>query len=465
MTIVIIMVLLLIFFLGLVVPQKKLYLSRGQYDRWRTDYPITSLVIEKLGLNEIYTSPLTVASLGIFFVNLMVVLAHRIPIVLRRSYLIGGATAAAGIENIREDPTSLKIFVDNVSHADKTSVSDSVAVFLRGHFWSVIGRPAGGSFLAVKNRYSPFGFLFFHLSFLLCLIGGLLLHYTRFSGNLVLTEGQEFHADMSQFRIIKNDPKIFKALPDFGLSLIRVAPRYEGKVGTDLDVIIRMKYLQENLDAVMKVNEPINKGAISILAEDIGVSPLFVLRKKSGEEIQGGYFSLKILRGDEDSFKFPGLPYRISVRFYPDYYEHDGATDTRSLEIRNPVLRMRVELGDKVLYDAFRRPGEWASFGDYELSCRDIRYWVDFLIVREYGNVPLYLGFFFGAAGLIIRLVFTQKLVRVHVAETCGGYKLFIKGNSEYYPQTFAGELDGIVSALKAHLLAEGGTVKGGATG
>lgn len=453
-TIVIIAVLLVLFLAGIFIPQRGLF-TQAQFEHWNADHPVLSGVINSLKLNEIYVAPVTIFFLALFFLNLVAVLLQRVPHILRRAYIIDRRFATVGIEKVKDDPGSVSIVIDGLPPDSGTIIAGRAASFFRKRFWSVMTSDDARSFIAVRNRLSPLGFLLFHVSFLFCLGGGLLVMYTRFSGNLLLSEGEEFHSDIAQFRNIKNDAKIFRALPELGITLRKVFPSYEGSTGTDLSISMRIQYFSETQDAIVKVNEPIKKGAVSILSENIGVSPLFLLRRKGGEEVQGGYFSLNVLKGDEDSFQFAGFPYTIFVKFYPDYAEDGGKPMTRSLAMKNPVFRLRIEKQGRILYDALRKRGEWAAFDDLELSCGETRYWVDFLVVREYGTTPLFAGFLFGSVGLILRLLFVQKTIRVHIEKRNSEYVLYVNGSGEFYPQAFREEFDRLTSDL-------GDALKGG---
>lgn len=448
-TVFIISSLLVIFVMGLIIPQKRFFASLAQYNQWKSQYPAMSGVVEFFQLNEIYMSPITIFLLGLFFANLIVVLAHRIPNILRRAYLIDTERSLSlQAEQAWDQTTAGKITVRCTDPNEMQGVAGKVSAFFGRKFWSVFRSSDPCFFVAVKNRLSPIGFLIFHASFLFCLLGGLIVVYTRFSGNLLLTEGEEFNSDIRQFRIIKNDPIVLKELPDLGILLQKVSPSYDGTTPTDLNVSLRIKYMSETYDVSTKINEPVNKGPISILPVSVGVSPLFILKEKTGKEIAGGYFSLNILKGDEDYFVFQDIPYRIYVKFYPDYIKQNGEPATASWSLNNPVFKLSVEKGGKKAYEGYVRAGEVAEFDGLELRCADIRYWVDFLVVREYGNTLLMAGFILGAIGLLMRLVFFQKTVRVHLRYHDGGCTIFISGRSEYYEQTFNEELDNIVKAI-----------------
>jgi hypothetical protein len=223
--------------------------------------------------------------------------------------------------------------------------------------------------------------------------------------------------------------------------LLKVSPNYEGTTGTDLNVLMKVLYRSDVFDAHARVNEPVRVGAVSILPEEIGISPQFILKERDGKVLFDGYFILNVLKGDEDSFQFPGHPYTVSVRFYPDHAVEDGKAVTRSLTIANPVFHLRIEEEGRTLYDAFRRPGERASFGAFEVSCGEIRYWVDLFIVREYGTTPLYAGFLVGTIGLIMRLIFYQKTIRVHVDASNDACLLYLTGSVEFEQHAFRDEL------------------------
>lgn len=456
MTIFIIVVLMFLFLLGLAIPQKALYRSNEQYEHWKSDHPVISGLIISLGLNNIYVAPVTVFFLCLFFVNLIVVLGHRVPVVLRRAYLLGRKEALAGVEKTEATSGARALEVDGCgADVSAKGLGTELSGMLKKRWWFVIGPNEAGALIAVKNRFSPLGFILFHLSFLLCLAGGLLVMYTRFSGNLVLTEGQEFYSDIRQFRLIKNYPKLFHSLPELGIILTRVIPHYERGAGTDLTVSAKIRYFSDVSDEVVRVNEPIKKGAVSILASDVGYSPLMLLRDRDGREIQSDYFSLKVDNGREDSLSFQRLPYKVFVRFYPDYAEVQGKAVTRSRDLRNPAMRMRIEKSGKVLFDGIRRQGQPAEFDSYSLTFGDVRYWVDFFVVREYGSSLLFIGFFCGIAGLIMRLVFFQKVLRVKVDVDSRHRRIYISGRSEYYQQTFKEEFDRLVADLEKDLVPE----------
>ncbi|MBI4839249.1 MAG: cytochrome c biogenesis protein ResB [Nitrospirae bacterium] len=371
MTAIIISALLLLFFSGLIIPQKIFFQSKAQYDVWKAGNPILSWIIEALRLNEVYVAPITIFFMSLFFLNLIVVISQRVPLILKKAFIIK-SIPLIDAEAVKNDANTKSFIIPEDKAKEALS---KIKVFLRKRLWSVIDGDSSNAFLAVKNRYSPIGFLFFHLSFLLCLTGGLLVMYTRFSGELILTEGQEFYADLRAFRKITRDPKIFKALPPVGIFLEKVVPRYERDKATDLTVRMKVRYENDVKDEIIKINEPVTRGAMSIMAQNIGVSPLFVLRADDGKEIAGGYFSLNVFDGEEDSFEFENMPYKLHVRFYPDYEKKNNKEYTLSKDIKNPFIHLTILQEGLVVYENTIGKGQGAKFDSMSVSFEDVRYW------------------------------------------------------------------------------------------
>jgi len=95
------------------------------------------------------------------------------------------------------------------------------------------------------------------------------------------------------------------------------------------------------------------------------------------------------------------------------------------------------------------------SFDGLALSFEGIHYWVEFYVVREYGNYMLFAGFASGVTGLILRLLFYQKNLRITIEEKAGETTIMIDGKSEYYPYSFLSEMDAIAGEMRGYLAAD----------
>jgi hypothetical protein len=132
--------------------------------------------------------------------------------------------------------------------------------------------------------------------------------------------------------------------------------------------------------------------------------------------------------------------------------KENGYETTRSIEMKNPAIRLVVGKDNKVIYQGTIRPGENADIGTYTISVNDIRYWVEFLIVREYGKIPLIAGFIIAGIGLIMRLVFYQKRLRIAIEYEQDKPVLYLDGRSEYFKYSFEDEMETLVGGLDEFL-------------
>ena len=132
--------------------------------------------------------------------------------------------------------------------------------------------------------------------------------------------------------------------------------------------------------------------------------------------------------------------------------KENGYESTRSIEMKNPAIRLAVGKDNRVGDRGTIRPGESADIGTYTVSVDDIRYWVEFLIVREYGKIPLIAGFIIAGIGLIMRLVFYQKRLRIAIEYEKDKPLLYMDGRSEYFKYSFEDEMETLVGELEEFL-------------
>ncbi len=429
--------LILVYFLGLVLPQKWMFEDKAQYDQWLSE-SLLNRQLDLTGFTDIYTSPLTMILLGVFFINLLLVIDARVPLILKKSFIGGGPPRinAAAVKGSKRS-------VELQGRVDSGRVEQGLRGVSRRLGYGLMQGEAKDTFMALKNRFSPIGFLLFHLSFVLCLLGALTISYTRFSGKLTLTEGQSFEGDIKQFHRISDTPKMMKALPELRLKLEEVHPTYERDVPSSLEALLSVSDKGGTRMETIDVNKPVRRGALTIHADAIGVSPLVEIFGPSGQVLEGAYVALNVLNDQEDSFKFDtDSRYNFDVQFYPDYEVVDGYDTTRSIEMNNPVFYFLITDEGMQVFSGTVRPGQLVEFGNFKFRISDIKYWVEFLIIREYGKYPLTLGFIFAAVGLVMRLIFYQKRILLVLEPHGDGQVIYIDGKSEYFPYSFGQEID-----------------------
>ena len=161
------------------------------------------------------------------------------------------------------------------------------------------------------------------------------------------------------------------------------------------------------------------------------MAPLFVLKDPAGNEVQGAYFKLDVVKGRQDTFRLGD--FLFTANFFPDYEFKDGAHTSKSMEFANPVFLITVELNGKAIAEApIARNGSMA-FNGFHLEMRDMPFWVRFYVDKQRGLSILYAGFALATIGVIWRLLFYRREIVGSVREVDGVRCLVVAGRSEYY--------------------------------
>jgi cytochrome c biogenesis protein ResB len=401
-------------------------------------------VLDFLGFTDIYTSPITLVFLTLFYINLLLVVANRVPLVIKKALLRDRDEATAfTLDDLKRSGRCRELII---AAGDQKEAGNRIRSFFQNRAWSLRQTETGDKTLAVRNRLSAVGFLLFHLSFLLCLTGGLTIYYTRFSGRIALTEGEAFEGNLGQFYLIDRRPRVLRELPSLSFRLEKAVYEYEERQPSRLEAVLSIRSDDTGTTERIGVNQPVERGAYTILAVNAGVSPLFIIREaKTGADRDGAWVRLDATEDQEDMFRFDILgDLDLYAKFFPDYVVEKGVERTMSLNIRNPAFRISARQGDRVITEKTVKRGERMVIGPYVLEFRDLRRWIAFQVVREMGAGPLVAGFALAVVGLILRLIFYRREIRI----VQNGERMWIDGTSEYYQHSFTDELDQLTDTL-----------------
>lgn len=447
LTALVILCLTTVFLLGLIIPQKAL-LGKDAYPAWKENKPGLVGFLEFLGFTDIYVSPLALALLSVFFLNLAAIMSSRIPAIWRRCFnltLPGGVSAINRSGNYRA--------VEGIGIEDVRRNAERAGY---GFFSS------GDSFLAVKNRFSPMGTILFHMSFFLLLVGGVATFYTKFTAEAALAVGETFDGNYTRMAL----PKI-GGIPSAFFRVEDVRPAYyKRKVPVDLKVVLSTK----TGDKTIGINKPFREGPLTFVITQVDVAPLFVLMDGDGNELDGAYVKLRALRGKEDVFDMGG--YEFKAVFHTDADMADSVepakestnlpealkqpfpegTVTQYPEIVAPAFSLAVSKEGSFLGSKTIRPGQFMEFDGMKLVFEDLTYWLKFYVVRERGLWMVYSGFALMVAALILRFGFYRRDIKGVMEAGV----LHMAGRGEYFPAFFAEEFDAIA---RKHEGAGGGDV------
>lgn len=417
----------LLLLLNVALPQRDVLGSERYASLLLESGPIARLVLEGLGFGHMATSPIFLGVLGLFFLNLTVVLLSRVGPTWRRialkSRLEEGLRAWARMEESFTGPTPA------------TFASGEVAKTLRG-FGFQVRKVGERTFWGVKHRTAPLGFLLFHLSFFLLCAGGLLVYYTRFEGTAVLSEGQVFEGQYAQ--ILRQPP--VGGPPPLAFVIDSVETRWDDGEPVHLEATFTMRQGGTSATRTSSVNKPAEWGTSIVLVERAGLAPVLWLQDARGFTVDRLVTPARS-RSDQATV-VPLGEGRRSLVISP--LAPDVAFPARD-ELADTGLHLELLDTEESLWAGRLKPGEAASFDGGRLVLEDLRYWVGMRIVSERGGGLLIAGFTAGILGLIWRLLWYRR----EVAVTWDESELRLVGRSEYFSDRFRRELEGIFLTLQ----------------
>lgn len=298
-------------------------------------------------------------------------------------------------------------------------------------------------FIAIKNLYSPYGTIIFHASFLLILVGTLVSMATRFTGTVILAEGQPFTGRMEEFYtasrdLSKDEIKFLHFL------LEKITPSFDVK-GKITGLKARLRMIKTGSFYDIAINRPAKSGPFKIHLKGFGYTPLWILKDKKGKEIDGAFVNLIVGGERVDSFNIPQKGYSVFVKFYPDYVEEKGNPGTRSWYPKNPWFYTIVKKDEDIKFEGLIPLGRYAKFDDLCLEFREVRFWGRFIITKDRGEGVIFFAFVSGISGLIFRLLFYRREIAGILTESGGKRVLLILGSSDYYSELFRKEFEEIV--------------------
>lgn len=426
-TAVLLAVLAVLLFLNVVVPQESLlgaeeFAALVGQGGWNRFFLVT------LGLGRLSTSPVFIAVLAVFYLNLALVLAGRLRPTLaklkvrRRSE--AGLVAWSGTEGALQAPLPPEW---SAAHVVDT---------LRGYGYRV-ERVGERVFWGLKHRTAALGFLLFHLSFFLLFGGGLLLYLTRFVGDAVATEGQELSTESTSVRRMP----LLGGVPRLRLQVEEVTPRLEQ--GEPVYLGVRFRFLPSGVEQEARINHPAEWGPVKVLVAKAGVTAVLWLQDGRGFTLDRVAVPVDVRPDVPAVVPVDDGRYLVSIDSVPIGPSFPHREDLPGRPITVSVVRQgdrEVGTPAETAFEGTLRPGESASLGGDRLELVELRYWVSVQVVSERGGGVLIAGFVVGVLGLVWRLM----LYRREVAVVWDGETLRLVGHSEYFPERFRDELEAI---------------------
>lgn len=298
--------------------------------------------------------------------------------------------------------------------------------------WKVEAAGGDNPIICFRGGQGFRGSIIFHAGMNVVILGFALSVLTRFNAEVILTDGYGMGASEAF------PGKAPAGFPVTGMLMEGFRAVYAEGFPVDFSMKLAL-WDGEGRErrGEVKVNNPLNWKGYQFVPLRYGFSPRFVV-KKGGREVLDAFVTLRVITPENiDSFDVPGEEMKVAAQFFPDYYMEGKTPRTRSREPRNPVFFIEAARGGEKLGRGFLPMNKEVSFAGYSIEFREVRMWAMLGVSRDSGLPAVTLGFILIVAGLIIRLVWNERYIRLFMREGV----VEIGGNSRYFPAMFEEEL------------------------
>lgn len=199
---------LVLFGLGLVLPQRPL-ISPGEQEAFAERWPAVASLASATGLDDVYRSALMQVVFGACVLQLIAWLTLRTGPVLR--------------EVLHGRPTPPERMPIRIRVHGHRGLLEAMRGALRSHGFAPREMAEGYCF-ADKNRVSALASLSFHASFVILLGGAWLLKASTFRGSMILAEGQPFAGTLAEYVDVTPAGSTEEDLPAISFTPQRLQP-------------------------------------------------------------------------------------------------------------------------------------------------------------------------------------------------------------------------------------------------
>jgi len=382
------LIFLLIFFLFLnvLLPQERIVGKEKIKEIVKKNLFLKFLFYD-LNLKDIPSSPLFLATLFLFYLQLIVFILRYFKLTLKRIKI-----KEPNFENWK----FLKL------KADMEAVRD----FLKEKGWKEF-KLKENNFYFVINELSPLGFLFFHISFLFYFLSGFLFYYTRSEIEFFLALNQTISLEDERWVSFKKKPRIREDLKGIKIYLNDL----NFKLYKDQPLLFKTKIIlwhnNKKIEGASEINKPFKY-------RDLKIYPIF---KDDAYLIQ-----IEDLKGFilEKSIIFSNCS-----RYINNSYEILGKIKG-TIECKEaPYLNLSYFEKKEVVQ---LKEGIKINLGDLKVEILKKIPWVKFRAINEVGSNILIFGFILSFLGLFFRFLFPKMEIVIT--------KSLIYYKADYFPSS-----------------------------
>lgn len=266
-----------------------------------------------------------------------------------------------------------------------------------------------------------FGMILFHLSFVVMLLGIVYNSLFYFRGIIRLTEGEILRSDAPtsydeidagryfSFSTLRGETTLIKMHRDYKISGKDKRAAYEISVGE----------ADKRKHGIIYITHSLENNGFTYFNDREGYSVTTMLYDKQGRELYGAHIPLQSLKQKDNSYlytigtkegprsmRFPQEPvkplFRLLVAYRPSALKERGGEAFFQLWTLD---RSGHEKEEKPLAEGKAAVGDKFDAGEYDLSVKEIRYWVGMKVVYEPGQPIVLASMWAGLAGMIITFI------------------------------------------------------------
>lgn len=275
----------------------------------------------------------------------------------------------------------------------------------------------------LTRHYAYTGNILLHAAFVIAAIGvGVSLLY-RFEGTAVLTEGNVFWGEKNDYAAystakgipiirlikrasIKEHGDNFETLaPMVSFKLEKIIPEYWGNRLHFTRLDGEISYPAETLatKGVIRLNGGLTINGARIRHTGFGFAPEILLEDAKNETISRHTAAMRIFPPGSEDFIELGS-YKIYMQVFSDPITEKGLLKNKSMNLTNPVFKVRVTWMNQAIYEGILKKGEILKLGPTNISFTGVKYWLQVEMVKDPGEIIVIIGFIAMALGLLLRL-------------------------------------------------------------
>lgn len=256
------------------------------------------------------------------------------------------------------------------------------------------------------RHYAYTGNILFHAGFFIVAIGVILSLLYRFEGTAVLTEGAVFWGEKNNYITYNRKDNFERLAPKVSLRLDKIVPEYWGERLHFIRLDGEISYPAETLEnkGVVRLNGGLKVNGARMRHSGFGFAPEILLEDVKSGLIRRQTVVMRIFPpGSEDYLELGS--YKIYMQIFSDPVAEKGKLQNRSMNLVEPILRVRIKWLGQSIYEGVLKKGEVIRLGTTNMSFAGVKYWLQIEIERDPGEMGVIIGFIAMAEGLLLRLL------------------------------------------------------------